>query len=380
MPHQKDAIKALITHFETADRAKMIMACGTGKTFTSLKIAEKLTDSSGLVLFLVPSIALLGQTLREWCANAEKTIYPICVCSDATAGKKKDEDDINIADLAMPASTNPDNIYAQFCEARKSKGRIGMIVVFSTYQSIDVVMQAQKAIDSKNPGSFDFSLIICDEAHRTTGVILSSKEESSFTKVHDNANIKAAKRLYMTATPRIYSDGTKQKAAETDCLLCSMDDEAIYGQQAYRITFSEAVDKNLLADYKVLVLTVKEEQLPAIMRHSGLMADGKEIPADDASRLIGCINALSKRVLEADKTFNDDPSCMSRAVAFCPKIKDSKYITELFNGCAQEYYKTPARRRKKQTCEHTVPAYRRRNGRGTKGQPACLAKKRPGGV
>ncbi|MCR4820407.1 MAG: DEAD/DEAH box helicase family protein, partial [Elusimicrobiales bacterium] len=350
-PHQQDAVSAVLQHFEQADRAKLIMACGTGKTFTSLKIAERLTNNSGLVLFLVPSIALLGQTLREWCSNSEKEIFPICVCSDSTVGrngKKTDNDDISIVNLPMPASTNTDSIYRELKQSFNTRDRHGMTVVFSTYQSIDVVMQAQKAINSKNPGSFDFDIIICDEAHRTTGVILSNKEESSFTKAHDNNNIRAKKRLYMTATPRIYAESAKQKVKDTDCLLCSMDDEAIYGKEAYRIGFGAAVNQNLLADYKVLVLTVKEEEIPAIMRHSLPGSGDKEIPADDASRLIGCINALSKRVLEADKTFNDDPSPMRRAVAFCPKIADSKYITELFNVSAKDYYRTlPGEEREK---------------------------------
>ena len=247
--HQITAINNFHDHFQVADRGKLIMACGTGKTYTSLKIAEKETNGQGIILFLVPSIALLGQTLREWSAQAEKPIYPICICSDSTVGKDEDDDDISVVDLALPASTNVRSIVQQFEVAKRN--RKGMIVVFSTYQSIDVISKAQAELNKREKDSCVFDLIICDEAHRTTGVILKDKEkggydEKAFTKVHDNKWVEAKKRLYMTATPRLYKEDAKKKAEETDALLCSMDDEAIYGQEVYRIGFGEAVSKNLL--------------------------------------------------------------------------------------------------------------------------------------
>ena len=342
-PHQEQAINAFHDYFKTENRGKLIMACGTGKTFTSLKIAEKETNNQGVILFLVPSIALLGQTLREWSSQAEKPIYPICICSDATVGKDKDAD-MSVVDLSLPASTDVKSIIAQFHMAQQRHE--GMIVVFSTYQSIDVISKAQKELNKGNKDTCIFDLVICDEAHRTTGVILRDKtnttyDEKAFTKVHDNSLIEARKRLYMTATPRLYTEASKKKAEETDALLCSMDDEAIYGKEVYRIGFGEAVNKNLLSDYKVIVLTLKEEQIPAPFKHiinplHG--ADKKEISADDISKLIGCINALSKRVLEADKTFNDDISPMHKAVAFAPTIAASKKITQIFNEHKDTYY------------------------------------------
>ncbi len=339
--HQIQAINNFHEHFKNADRGKLIMACGTGKTYTSLKIAENETDGKGTILFLVPSIALLGQTLREWSAQAEKPIYPICICSDATVGQDED-DDISVVDLALPASTNVRSIVNQFEVAKKNQK--GMIVVFSTYQSIDVISKAQAELNKRQKDNCIFDLIICDEAHRTTGIILKDKEkggydEKSFTKVHDNKWVEAKKRLYMTATPRLYKEDAKKKAEEGDAILCSMDDEAIYGQEVYRIGFGEAVDKRLLSDYKVLVLTLKEEQIPAAFRsiiNSG--KKDKEITTDDVSKLIGCINALSKRVIEADKEFNDDRAPMRKAVAFCQSIKASKMITGMFNEHKDTYY------------------------------------------
>lgn len=334
--HQNKAISNVNEYFKGNDRGKLIMACGCGKTYTSLKIAEKETNGNGLVLFLVPSIALLGQTLREWCAESEKPIYPICICSDPAITKKTDNDDMSVVDLALPASTNVPNIIHQY-ELAKQQHTDGMIVVFSTYQSIDVISKAQEVINKRQKDSCIFDLVICDEAHRTTGVVLKDKEEASFTKVHNNDCIVAKKRMYMTATPRLYTDASKQKAQENDAILCSMDDESIYGQEMYRIGFGEAVSKNLLADYKVLILTLKEEQIPTALQN--VISDkSNEINTDDISKLIGCINALSKRVLSTDEAFNDDKSPMTKAVAFCQNIKVSQKISGMFNNHKDAYY------------------------------------------
>lgn len=335
--HQQKARDAVHQYFQSADRGKLIMACGTGKTFTSLKIAENETNSNGLVLFLVPSIALLGQTLREWSAQADKPIHPICICSDSKSTQQK-ENNGSVVDLALPASTDVKNITKQYLVAKMEQAKKGgMIVVFSTYQSIDVISNAQKQINHQQKDSFIFDLVICDEAHRTTGVIINDKEEASFTKIHDNVFIQAKKRLYMTATPRLYTDASKQKAEEGNAILCSMDDEIIYGKEIYRIGFGEAVKKDLLSDYKVLILTINEDQIPVALQN--IITDkSNEIDTDDISKLIGCINALSKRVLDTDESFNDDKKAMHTAVAFCQNIKISKKITNMFNQHKDDYY------------------------------------------
>jgi predicted helicase len=337
-PHQKEALDKTNEHFKTADRGKLIMACGTGKTYNSLRIAENETNGKGLVLFLVPSIALLGQTLREWSTFANEPINAICICSDPEISKKRtkneDNDNFSVVDLALPASTNTSDILHQFNHI-KSNGNNGMTVVFSTYQSIEVIARAQKEI-LKN-GFNEFDLIICDEAHRTTGVSLAGEDESAFTKVHDNDFIKAKKRLYMTATPRLYNDDTKSKAAQADAVLCSMDDEALYGEEIYRIGFGEAVEKDLLTDYKVLILTLSEKDVPPAVQK--MIADKEsEINSDDASKLIGCINALSKQILGDEGIIKDsDPEPMKRAVAFCANIATSKKITATYNTATDAY-------------------------------------------
>ena len=337
-PHQKEALDKTHEHFKTADRGKLIMACGTGKTFNALRIAENESDGKGLILFLVPSIALLGQTLREWSADANEPINAICICSDPDITKKRskneDTDAFSVVDLALPASTNTENILHQFQQI-KENALPGMTVVFSTYQSIEVIARAQKVL-LKN-GFSEFDLIICDEAHRTTGVSLAGEDESTFTKVHDANFIKAKKRLYMTATPRLYSDDTKSKAAQAEAILCSMDDPTLYGEEMYRIGFGEAVERDLLTDYKVLILTLNDKDVPPAVQR--MIADKEtEITTDDASKLIGCINALSKQFLGDDgKTKESDPEPMRRAVAFCANIATSKKITATYNTATDAY-------------------------------------------
>ncbi len=347
--HQKTAIEKAHEYFKIHDRGKLIMACGTGKTFTSLKIAERETNNKGTILFLVPSIALLGQTLNEWSAQAEIPINPICICSDPTSTRKQsktndDNNECSVIDLALPASTNIQNIKQQF-KFIKNSNKEGMIVVFSTYQSIDVIAEVQSNINKEEPNSCIFDLIICDEAHRTTGVILNGgQEESAFTKVHDNNIIKAKKRMYMTATPRLYTENAKKKAEENNAILCSMDDTSKYGEEIYRIGFGEAVEKNLLSDYKVLVLTLSEKDIPQTLQNA-VANPNYEITADDATKLVGCINALSKRVvteITSEGIRNDltdtDPGFMHKAVAFCPTISASKKVSEIFKVHGDDYY------------------------------------------
>ena len=337
--HQKEARDSIHEYFKENDRGKLIMACGTGKTFTSLKIAENETNKNGLILFLVPSIALLGQTLREWTNDIDKDtkLFPICICSDSKISSKKltnDDNITSIVDLALPATTDIEKIVNQL---EKIKDKKGMKVVFSTYQSIDVIAKAQEKIleHDKNFGEFD--LIICDEAHRTTGVTLKNEDESNFVKVHSNEFIKSKKRLYMTATPRLYDDNSKSKAKESEAYLCSMDDKNLYGDEIYRIGFGKAVENNLLADYKVLILTLNSSQIPRELQ--AIIANGEsEFKVDDATKLIGCINGLSKQILETEGIIKStDPEPMKRAVAFCRDIKTSKRITNNLNNYSKDY-------------------------------------------
>lgn len=339
-PHQTKARENVMAGLATADRGKMVMACGTGKTFTSLKIAEMFAsgakpwpehshNATGMVLFLVPSIALLSQTLMDWSAECELGMHCFAVCSDTAVGKSSDTEDIRIHDLPFPATTDARKLATQI---GAFAGKKPLTVVFSTYQSIQTIADAQQ-----KHGAPAFDLIICDEAHRTTGVILEEGDESSFVKVHDRTFIQGTKRLYMTATPRIFSEGSKAKAEENSVMVCSMDDTTLYGEELHRLGFGEAVGAGLLADYKVMVLAVDEKFVSKTFQ-SQLAVDG-ELSLDDVVKITGCWNGLSKRMAR-DAEGNDlsgDDAPMRRGVAFSRSIKDSKRLTDLFAGVVKQY-------------------------------------------
>ena len=301
------------------------MACGTGKTYTSLKIAEAMKCQ--YVLFLVPSISLLSQTLTEWTAEADKLPLSFAVCSDTKVGKNQDED-ISICDLAYPATTKAEKLATQLKasdQLKQALGTTGLTVVFSTYQSIQVISDAQEM------GAPDFDLIICDEAHRTTGIDIENKKTSPFIRVHDKKFIKGNKRLYMTATPRIYDDASRTKANENDADLFSMDDQDIYGTELHSLGFSDAINQGLLTDYKVMVLAVEEKYVSKICQD--LLTDqNNELKLEDAVKITGCWNGLSKR-----KQANSNSKPMQRAVAFCRSIKDSEKVSEKFSEIVQKY-------------------------------------------
>ena len=317
-PHQREAIEKVFTGFQNHDRGKLIMACGTGKTLTGLKIAEKMTAGQGNVLILVPSISLLNQTLSEWAAQC---VYPYSVfgiCSDPKASKITEDE---IIDTMIPATTDVNALCHQYEESEKS----GLQLFFSTYQSINVIH------DFQQKSGLQFDLVICDEAHRTTGVTLAGEDDSNFVRVHDGEYIHAKKRLYMTATPRIYADASKQKAKDNSALLCSMDDESIYGPELYRLSFSDAVSQGLLSDYKVVVLAVDEEFVSRSLQKQ-LTDSNNELTLDDAVKIVGCMNGLAKKTHfpGEENYFANDPQPMHRAVAFTQTIEQSKKFVAMF--------------------------------------------------
>lgn len=333
--HQQNALNATIKGLDEADRGKLIMACGTGKTFTSLKIAETMAGKGKTVLFLVPSLSLLSQTLTEWTQESETPLHSFAVCSDSDVGKTRNLDDDSIqatvSDLQYPATTNPKSLAGAFAARHDAEH---MSVIYATYHSIAVIHDAQKLY-----GLPEIDLIVCDEAHRTTGATFDGDEESAFVRVHDNDYIRAQKRLYMTATPRIYGEKAKEASGVE---LFSMDNQQYYGKELYVINFSEAVSRGLLVDYKVVVLAVEEGHINRRMQEM-LKSDDNELKVDDAAKIIGCWKALSKQGL----TIDGDSQPMQRAVAFCQVIEkeykgknhkvSSKLISEMFGAVVDEY-------------------------------------------
>ena len=310
-PHQKAAFDDVIGGFKEHDRGKLIMACGTGKTFASLRIAEAVAGVGGRVLYLVPSISLFQQSMREWATQRVVPHRYIGICSDTRAGR--DDEDASLQELEIPVTTDSSAISKSL---RLSPANT-MTVVFSTYHSLGIVEKAQEE------GAPPFDLILCDEAHRTTGIERPGDKTSPFVLVHDAERIRAAKRLYMTATPRLYTGGARATAARHDIEVFSMDDPATYGPEFHRLPFSRAVEQDLLSDYKVVVLAMSEQHVDTALQ-THLASGDSEINITDAAKIVGCWHALQN---PENKRPGDGPiSHLKRAIAFTNTIKSSKRL------------------------------------------------------
>lgn len=334
--YQKTALKNALEHYKDHDRGQLIMAPGTGKTFTSLKIAESMAENDRKqfkVLYLVPSIQLLTQTLRGWNNDTKFKMASLAVTSDRDASRGTDNtEDIKATDIGYPATTDKEKLLENWADIQQNEADAEMMVVFSTYHSIGVISDAQK------DGFPDFDFIIADEAHRTTGALVAGKDESHFTKVHDNNIVKGAKRLYQTATPKIYGDSAKKTAKDKSILLSSMDDESKYGEVIYRMGFGQAVTHDILSDYKVMVLAVDERAIQKDMQKS-LSDPENGLNIDDIGRIIGIWNGMMRRNGFKNPVKNSpfDGAPLERAIAFTKSIADSKKVTQQFEEVVNDY-------------------------------------------
>ncbi|GAA7476857.1 DEAD/DEAH box helicase family protein [Helicobacter pylori] len=330
------------------------MACGTGKTYTSLKIMEALDPK--ITLFLAPSIALLSQTFREYAQEKSEPFYASIVCSDDKVGKgkknKSDDgiDDINFSELPLKPSTRLEDILSVHEKAKKENKRF---IIFSTYQSALRIQEAQRM------GLGGIDLIICDEAHRTVGAMYSSNErddKNAFTLCHSDEHIKAKKRLYMTATPKVYSESSKAKAKESDNVIYSMDDAGIFGEEIYALNFERAIALDLLTDYKVIILAVRKENLSGVtnsvnkkislLEAKGTKLDKKLINNEFVCKIIGTHKGLAKQdlIVLDDENKEDhnlqnkyDTAPSQRAINFCKSINTSKNIKDSFETIMECY-------------------------------------------
>ena len=362
-PHQREAIDRIQASFELHDRAKAIMACGTGKTLTALRLAEARMAANGCrdVLFCAPSIALVAQSMREWTNQARVPFRSLVVCSDAKASRVGEDDLLDsVVDVGFPATTDSRALVERYRCVREQDPD-ALVVVFSTYQSMQVVQDAQAA------GLPRFGLCVCDEAHRTAGTRLADDEDvSCYQIVMDGGRVLADKRLFMTATPKVYGDNVKTRAGEVAAELYSMDDEEKYGPIAYELTFAEAVEEGLLCDYRVVVLAINQDAVPGtriVVTHG---ADESELDIGDKAKIIGCWRGLathgedaSRRLsaLEGDESGDtpdfllvddfddwaegDAPTAsvepLRRAVGFCSSIQASRDIDEAFPKVVEAY-------------------------------------------
>ena len=367
--YQEEAITKVIEGLKTKDRGRMIMACGTGKTFTSLCIAQDM-DGVKTVLYMVPSLALMSQTVLEWKYNATHDFQAFSICSDVQVGIQNDDSlQLPRHELAFSATTDAQTIATQVKNANPNQ----MVVVFCTYHSVEVLTDAQKL------GLPEFDLIICDEAHRTAGLVgkdaknkNEEKTDSMFRRIHEDKHVKGKKRLYMTATPKIYSKDAQEKVTDynTDkddkdsVFLASMEnDNAFFGEEFYRLDFSEAVERELLSDYKVIVLAVDENFVSASMQER--LAEGSELKTDDRTKIIGCYKALIKHGIKNNDF--DDILPMKRALAFSNRVDTSDHIANEFPTLTKKYDDADTTQGKQLdiTAKHidgTTPATERQDG------------------
>ena len=339
-PFQTDAVSSIVGGFEEHGRGRLVMPCGTGKSVVSLWIAERFVGRGGRVLYLVPSIALMNQTMREWAQQRDPDIPHryIGVCSDTRAGHIAE--DVPLVELAMPVTTDPQRIASQLAEQDSA----AMIVVFCTYQSLSLIADAQAEGGLFGPAP-EFDLALCDEAHRTTGIEDSAAPKASssakrtvtpYSFIHDPNRVRVRKRLYMTATPRIYAEAVRSRVEEAKGSfdIYSMDDEGTYGPEMYRMSFGEAVEGGHLTDYKVLVIAVAEN--PMLQAYDSIVIDeDRPFSIVEAVRFAGCWDGLADPTTTTPEgrvtgATNAEHSAR-RAIAFTNRIKNSELVQRYWN-------------------------------------------------
>lgn len=350
--HQIKAINACLEELKTTSRTKLIMACGTGKTLCSIRLLDKELKEGNIAVFFAPSIALVAQVLKESLEQSEKNFSPFCVCSDTKVGKNDDED-MKTYELPILTTTDSQKLAEHIKKDLEANARV---IIFSTYQSIDAVILAQKLLNE------NFSIIIADEAHRTAGFALKDKAQSYFLKVHSDENIKADKRLYMSATPKIFTEGSKIKAKNDETLLYSMDDNKIFGNVAYELDFGSAQAQGLLVEYKVLISIIDKQSVVNITNdlakknnekkktQSLIIATKDENEYEIDIELVAKIIATYKNLIKQDvfivngenKEYLDNEEkqdTMKRVIAFNSSIRNSKIRTNIFNPIIELYDK-----------------------------------------
>jgi predicted helicase len=307
--HQQQAINAVLDELSVKDRTTAIMACATGKTLVALKVAETLKAET--ILVLLPSLALIRQTLHDWARNHGWTNFNfLCVCSDHTVVNDGAETVLCQRDLDFTVTTQPEAI-ADFL----NNGNAAPKIIFSTYQSCRMVAQAMS-------GNFAFDLAIFDEAHKTASRLATNH---AFALSENNIAIK--KRLFLTATPRHYNIDVKDKFGDNQ-LVFSMDDETIYGRVAYKLSFRAAVERGLICDYKVVISVITTDVLNReLLKRGEVLVNGDIIKAQRIANILAIQNAVEQYGVKKIFSFH---SSISAAKSFTAKTHEGvgAYLTD----------------------------------------------------
>ncbi len=322
--YQIEAVQEAKKHFidKHKSRGTLIMACGSGKTFTAFSIMKEITKPKELILFLVPSLDLMRQSIMFARLDADFDFNGFAVCSAKDAVRRNKNDNPFVSDAEMPIGrviTTPEEIKNEYHKL-KTLDDSKRIIIFGTYQSLDKVMKAQKSEVLKN-NLPSFNLIICDEAHKTAKI---KNNESKFSSIHDNEKISAEKRMYMTATPKIFTETAKEKSKEYDVELLSMDDVDTFGIQFFKFTFTDGVNKERLSDFRVCVPALWGGQYSEEYQK---LKGTQNITLSDYTRLMGVAKILLKKNIHS-------------AISFCryaiaKKSESSLSLTNFF----QDYLK-----------------------------------------
>lgn len=329
---QRAAIEAAVAGFAEHDRGKLVMACGSGKTFTSLRIAEALhPDGAPVMLFAAPSIALVGQARREWLTHCDDPISTIVVCSSKAEGRPVSKDeaaDISAHELSCKVTTDAAEIAEFMREGAQVRTPKRRRAVFCTYQSLARVAEAQA-----KHGAPSFDLAIADEAHRTTGAFdkTAKGRETDWQLFLDGERLNAKRRLHMTATPRVYSPTAKSAAAKRGVDVVDMSGAA-YGPTFHELSFREAVKHGLLCDYRVIVLAVnnRTQLTPSVQAAFEEAADDaagnrkrRAVSVSEQLRLFGTSLAVNGAI---EGTSADIPACLPRTLTFANTCAMSGWI------------------------------------------------------
>lgn len=310
--HQFEAIEGVSSGLKHSDRGQLIMACGTGKTFTTLWIKEKL--HSRKVLVLVPSLSLLAQTLREWTFAAKQPFDVLCICSDQSVGKRESDEIVtSVGEVPFPVTSSVDEI-KHFLKSEVPQ------VVFCTYQSSTLIEQAH--LDLNIPS---FDLAVADEAHRCTGRV-----GTDFTTVLNNSKIRSSKRLFTTATPRTYSSVIKKGAEDLGVEVVGMDDEEVFGPVLHTLSFHEAINRKLLTDYRVIIIGVDDPMVASLIKTRTLVErkDGVTSDAESIASQVGLLKAIKDYDISRMISFHGR---VSRAENFAKEIQNLLPLLETEN-------------------------------------------------
>ncbi len=341
---QQEAIDDVIEGFDKSahDRGRLIMACGTGKTFTALRIAERLVPDSAKILFVAPSIALVAQARREWLQHTCRPLACTVICSDQTTGRNASED-IGTTEISCEVTTDPEKIAA----ALKTPLPQGVArAVFCTYQSLKKLRDAQH-----KHGAPGFHLALIDEAHRTTGY-LDEDRAGLFQLIHKADEISAVKRLYMTATPRIY-DVSKSKK-DDHAHIVDMNDIEAYGPEFHRLTFKKAIEADMLCDYRVIALGITEDSMSVGLK--GKLLDLNEDKAvgktadEQAFLALGAIALAINGIVEGENT----PGILARTIAYASNIRRSKWLVRALDAAQMKSWITRAGKKQSDTANRAV--------------------------